>query len=167
MASLPGRATADRPWRPGRLPSTSIGIAWERLARRWGEGGPPPSWISGCVASAGQALRGLACFRALPESLGTATSSEIYFGICSRLRRAKRQLSCWEGVPFCGSPEALPPMSCAVGATQGPHVWCDPAQAGENEEPFACVLGGAVFFSGLPFLLAPQAGIFPVTRGSA
>jgi hypothetical protein len=25
----------------------------------------------------------LACLRALPESLGTATISEIYFGICS------------------------------------------------------------------------------------
>jgi hypothetical protein len=30
----------------------------------------------------------LACLRALPESLGTATISEIYFGICSKIRAA-------------------------------------------------------------------------------
>jgi hypothetical protein len=39
--------------------------------------------VSGCVASAGQALCGLACLRALPETLGAATIPEIYFGICS------------------------------------------------------------------------------------
>ena len=39
---------------------------------------------SGCVAEAGQALWGLACLRALPETPGAATISEIYFGICSR-----------------------------------------------------------------------------------
>jgi hypothetical protein len=30
----------------------------KELARRWGEGAPPPSRVSGCVASAGQALVG-------------------------------------------------------------------------------------------------------------
>ena len=38
------------------------------LARRWGEGAPSPSRVSGCVASAGQALWGLACLRALPDT---------------------------------------------------------------------------------------------------
>ena len=37
--------------------------------------------VSGCVASAGQALWGLACLRAFP--IGAATISEIYFGIWS------------------------------------------------------------------------------------
>jgi len=76
------------------------------LARGWGEGAPSPSRVSGCVASAGQALvgrkgppfLGLTCPRALPETLkGTmgpllpinaATISEIYFGICSRFHLA-------------------------------------------------------------------------------
>ena len=47
------------------------------LARGWGEGAPSPSRVSGCVASAGQALvgrkgptpfLGLTCLRALPET---------------------------------------------------------------------------------------------------
>ena len=38
------------------------------LARGWGEGAPSPSRVSGCVASAGQALWELTCLRALPET---------------------------------------------------------------------------------------------------
>jgi hypothetical protein len=73
------------------------------LARGWGEGAPSPSGVSGCVASAGQALGGKKGVPPLsgdwPASapcqrpLGAATISEIYFGICSNrattLRRAK------------------------------------------------------------------------------
>ena len=49
---------ADRPLRPGRLPSTSERTAWERAGAQMGRRGPIPSGVSGCVAPAGQALVG-------------------------------------------------------------------------------------------------------------
>jgi hypothetical protein len=40
----------------------------------------------------------LACLRALPESLGAATISEIYFGICSRWHGVFPENACLNGL---------------------------------------------------------------------
>src|SRR4029077_6753139 len=103
MACLPGRgkANADRPWpcasdtadrplRPGRLPSTSERIAWERAGAQMGRRGPIPFrrlWV-GCVGR---------------SSLGGKKGSHPFLGIDLPPRLAR-------------DPSALPPFRKFISA---------------------------------------------------
>ena len=85
--------TADRPLRPGRLPSFSERIAWERAGARMGRRGPIPFkglWLCCVGRSSLGGKKGSHPFlgidlppRLARDPINAATISEIYFGICS------------------------------------------------------------------------------------
>jgi len=118
--------TADRPLRPGRLPSTSKGIAWERAGAARG------LWL--CCVSTPSRNEDWPADAPCQRPLGAATISEISFGICSRQKklcdsivttlRVARRLPVTEALTPMDPLESLASKLSRISPSQGRHMAC-------------------------------------------